>query len=94
MNYRYEDVGRTGRRPQPDWVTRGWRRRYELEPGQKLMRPEAEIERLSAELGALKAAVLYASVHVKPLDWRGDKAEDALTELFALVPGVVVLGSG
>lgn len=57
MNPRYEDVGRTGVRTQSEWVKRGWRLRSELEPGQSLMRPEAEAERLEAELGELKAAV-------------------------------------
>lgn len=93
MNYRYEEVvGRTSKRAQPEWVKRGWRRRSELEPGQSLMRPELEIERLNAELGALKAAVLYASVHVRPMDWCGDDAERVLNELYALVPGAPVGG--
>lgn len=90
MNYRYEDVGgRDSGRTQPEWVKRGWRRRSELEPGQRLMRVELEIERLNTELGALKAAVLYASCHVRPDAGAlyEERAEVALSELYALVPG-------
>lgn len=59
------------------------------------MRVELEVERLSAELGALKAAVLYASCHVKPgvpSYFCEEKADVALTELYALVPGAPVGG--
>lgn len=93
MNPRYQDIsGRTSPRPQPEWVTRGWRLRSELEPGQRLMKVEAEVERLSAELGALKAAVqdLRDNANIDPTHdiW----PDQPLTKLYALVPGAPVGG--
>ncbi len=87
MNPRYRDTASISRRPQPEWVKRGWRRRSELEPGQRLMKVEAEVERLSAELGALKTAVQAVRDWSVGCDQFGEP-DEKLAVLYALVPEV------